>query len=67
MIEAHFIGALCSFPQLAYVGAAAVVTDQMARMQQEPDLNLSRWHDNNGDDLRCKAYDLPFGMAGLLV
>jgi hypothetical protein len=49
------------------VGAAAAVTDQMARMQQEADLNLRRWHDNNGDDLRCKAYDLPFGMAGLLV
>ena len=67
MIEAHFIGALCSFPQLAYVGAAAAVTDQMARMQQEADLNLRRWHNDNGDDLRCKAYDLPFCMAGLLV
>jgi hypothetical protein len=67
MIEAHFIGALCSFPQFAYVRAAAAVTDQMARMQQEADLNLRRWHNDNGDDLRCKAYDLPFCMAGLLV
>ena len=67
MIEAHFIGALCSFPQFAYVGAAAAITNQMARMQQETDLNLRRWHNDNGDDLRWKAYDLPFGMAGLLV
>jgi hypothetical protein len=42
MIEAHFVGARRSFPQVIQVRAAAAVTDQMARMQQEADFNLGR-------------------------